>query len=268
MTGARRASAGVEIEPPLEAFRAAYDAGRPSVVWTRLVADLETPVSAMLKLGRDRPMSFLLESVEGGAVRGRYSIIGLQPDIIWRAFGDRAEINRSPARDPSAFKRLKEGTLKALRSLIAESRIDLPPELPPMSSGIFGYMAYDTVRLIERLPTEKPDPLGLPDAILIRPTVMVIFDALKDEMTVVTPVFPRARQTADKAYAAARRRLGEVVGALEAPLPHTPPPASKAAPHPKQTSNTTPEGYEEMVRRGKEYIAAGDIFQVVLSQRF
>ena len=89
------AAVAIEAEPQLAAFTRDWEAARPQIVWTRLVADLETPVSAMLKLSRGRPMSFLLESVEGGAVRGRYSIIGLEPDIVWRAFGDRAEINRT-----------------------------------------------------------------------------------------------------------------------------------------------------------------------------
>ena len=92
----------VEVEPNFDPFADTYAQGRAQVVWTRLVADLETPVSAMLKLSEARPMSFLLESVEGGEVRGRYSIIGLEPDIIWRAFGNRAEINRTPRETPAS----------------------------------------------------------------------------------------------------------------------------------------------------------------------
>ena len=85
--------------------------------------------------------------------------------------------------------------------MLAESAIELPPALPPMAAGIFGYMGYDTVRLIENLPATKPDKLGLPDAILVRPTLIVIFDAVKDEMTVVTPVRPHAGVSAKAAYA-------------------------------------------------------------------
>ncbi|MEZ5774354.1 MAG: anthranilate synthase component I [Hyphomicrobiaceae bacterium] len=250
-----------------EEFRKTHEAGSPQVVATRLVADLETPVSAMLKLGRERPMSFLLESVEGGAVRGRYSIIGCDPDIVWRAFGNRAEINRTPLETPDAFKKVKGGTLEALRALLAESRIDLPEGLPPMASGVFGYMGYDTVRLIEDLPADKPDPLGVPDAILVRPTVMVIFDAVKDEMTVVTTVFPRKKESAEAAWKAALGRLARVVERLDGPLPHAPDRSTEPAPA-LPASNTPTADYMAMVRRAKEYIAAGDIFQVVLSQRF
>ena len=154
------------------------------------VEDCETPVSAFLKLGGGKPMSFLLESVEGGAVRGRYSIIGLEPDLIWRANGTRAEVNRDARGKPNAFTACPEPPLQALHALIAESRIALPEALPPMAAGVFGYLGYDTVRLIEELPPPNPDPIGIPDAILVRPTVIVVFDAVKDSITLVTPVRP------------------------------------------------------------------------------
>ncbi|MEL7544587.1 MAG: anthranilate synthase component I [Pseudomonadota bacterium] len=255
------------FSPDPTAFAVTYDDGKPQVVWTRLVADLETPVSALLKLAPGRANSFLLESVEGGSVRGRYSIIGFDPDIIWRAHGDQPEINRTPRKDPEKFRPLKTGTLKALRRLLAESRIELPEELPPMVAGVFGYMGYDTVRLIEHLPTEKPDPLGVPDSILIRPTLMVVFDAVKDEMTVVTTVYPKRSQSAAAAYDAASERLARAVAALERPLMQLPGDAPSAK-RPQISSNTAKQQYQGMVQRAKEYIRAGDIFQVVLSQRF
>jgi anthranilate synthase component 1 len=258
----------IEAQPSRGAFLEAFDRGAPQLVWTRLVADLETPVSAMLKLSRDRPMSFLLESVEGGAVRGRYSMIGLEPDIIWRAFGNRAEINRNPAGAPGEFTKEKADTLASLRALLAESKIDVSADLPPMAAGVFGYMGYDTVRLVEHLPDANPDVLGIPDAILVRPTVMVIFDAVKDEMTVATPVYPRPRLSAGTAYEDALARLAKVVTALDEPLPHTAHAAIEASDGGEPASNTTPAEFHEMVLQAKEYIAAGDIFQVVLSQRF
>src|ERR1700682_4673517 len=162
----------MQIEPQSGAFAKCYARGEPQVAWTTLVADLETPVSAFLKIAAGRPMSFLLESVEGGAVRGRYSVIGLDPDLIWQTNGPRAEINRNAERKPSAFApcpppakttRTAERTpsasapspqppLEALRALIAESRIALPADLPPMAAGVFGYLGYDMVRLVEELP--------------------------------------------------------------------------------------------------------------------
>ena len=256
--------------PAFAAFKDGYDAGHPQVVWTRLVADLETPVSAYLKVaGSGKSMSFLLESVEGGATRGRYSIIGLEPDLIWRAHGETAEINRTPSADANAFVKDHQSTLASLRAILAESTISLPEGLPPMSAGIFGYMGYDTVRLIETLPEMGPDALGVPDAILIRPTLILIFDSVKDETTIVTPVRAVAGQSADAAYDAAKTRLAAAVRLLDVPLPHR---AASAATLvdtlPEPVSNTTPSEFLGMVGKAKEYITAGDIFQVVLSQRF
>ncbi|NJO53590.1 MAG: anthranilate synthase component I [Bacteroidales bacterium] len=253
----------LKIEPALEAF----PADRPSVVWTTLVADLETPVSAFLKLAEGRPNAVLLESVEGGAMRGRYSILAMAPDVIWRCRGASSEINRSALTAPDAFESCAEPPLQALRALVTESAIDLPPGLPPMAAGIFGYLGYDMVRLMEKLPADKPDPIGVPDAILIRPTIVVVFDAVRDEITLVTPVRPVAGVNASQAYARAVDRLTEMVERLDAPLDKTPP-ATDGALTADLTSNTTPAEYHAMVAKAKEYILAGDIFQVVLAQRF
>ncbi len=256
------------VSPNFEDFARSYGQGRNQVVWTTLVADLETPVSAMLKLADGRPNSFLLESVEGGAVRGRYSIIGMKPDLIWRCRGDAAEINRQARVDPHRFEPVAGGALNALRAIIAESHIDLPPELPPMAAGLVGYMSYDTVRLMENLPDENPDVLGLPDATFIRPTVMAIFDSVLDLVTVVTPVWPQAGRDAAAAYALAAERLNDVVADFQRSLPYGRAHEEALQPLPEPQSNTTKEEYLAMVARAKEYIAAGDVFQVVPSQRF
>jgi anthranilate synthase component 1 len=258
----------IEALPALDDFKAKYDAGEPQVVWTRLVADLETPVSAYLKLCTGAAMSLLLESVEGGATRGRYSVIAFEPDIVWRALGNEAEICRDPQAKKPVFEAEKADTLTSLRALLVASRLELPPGLPPMAAGVFGYMAYDTIRLVERLPGGNPDPLGVPDAVLIRPTVVVIFDNVKDEMTLVTPVRSADGEKADKAYKAATKRLRKVIEALDQPIEHELLPAARKLVAPEPTSNTTERDYLAMVDRAKEYIRAGDIFQVVLSQRF
>jgi anthranilate synthase component 1 len=258
----------MEILPGGSAFAARYAAGEPQLVWTTLVGDLETPVSAFLKLAGGKPHSFLFESVEGGAVRGRYSIIGLDPDLIFRAEGGRAEINREAREKPDAFAPCKQATLAALRDLVAESKLAIPPELPPMAAGIFGYLGYDMVRQMEKLPQPNPDPIGIPDAILIRPTVIVVFDAVKDAMTVITPVRPEKGVGAKAAQARATERLSAVVDTLEKPLDKQPPPPNFDPLKIATQSNTTPAEYERMVLAAKEYIMAGDVFQVVLSQRF
>lgn len=256
------------VTPSPQDFAAVYDAGGAQVVATTLVGDLETPVSAYLKLAEGRANAFLFESVEGGAVRGRYSIIGLKPDLIWRSAGGRSEINRAAAENAEDFSPCPGRPLEALRALVAESRIDVPEGLPPMSAGVFGYLGYDMVREMEELPAPNPDVLHVPDAVMLRPTVIVIFDSVRDEITVVTPVRPREGVTAAAAHARAVDRLTEIVDGLDRAVPKEP--ASELRPHDAyaMTSNTAPADYEAMVLRAKEYIAAGDIFQVVLSQRF
>ncbi len=257
-------------------FKAGYDAGRPQVVAASLIADLETPVSAMLKLADGKPMSFLLESVTGGAIRGRYSIIGLKPDLIWRCFGDKAEINRTPRIDLKAFEPHQVGlggALASLREILAESRIvDIPADLRPIAAGLFGYMGYDMVRLMERLPqagNAKPDPLGVPDGMFIRPTLLAIFDNIEDSITLVTPVWPQWSIDAAAAWQSACERLADAATDFTRSLPFRREPvmdipAKAEAPR----SFTAAPDYMAGVERAKDYIRAGDIFQVVLSQRF
>ncbi|TCT01544.1 anthranilate synthase component I [Aquabacter spiritensis] len=249
-----------------DAFAQLYLRGEAQVVSTTLIADLETPVSAFLKIAGERPNSFLLESVEGGETRGRYSMIGLEPDLIWRTQDGRAEINRSAATDPDAFTPCPEAPLDALRALLADSAIALPEGAPPMAAGVFGYLGYDMVRQMERLGPAKPDPIGVPDALLIRPTIMVVFDAVKDELTAITPVRPRPGVSAKAALEAALDRLDGIVAALDRPMAHPAPEPFHG--HVEALSNTTEAEFCAMVDRAKDYIRAGDVFQVVLSQRF
>jgi anthranilate synthase component 1 len=258
----------MQIEPSTSAFAERYGRGQAQVVWTTLVGDLETPVSAFLKLGGGKPLSFLLESVEGGAVRGRHSIIGIEPDLVWRTIGSKAEINRTARSKPDAFVPCPQPPLAALRALIEESRIDLPDSLPPMAAGVFGYLGYDMVRLMEELPPENPDPIGIPDAIMLRPTLIVVFDAVKDSITVVTPVRPEPGVDAKAALARATERLGQIVDALDRPLDKSLAEYDEGPLDVPPVSNTTPAEYAAMVGRAKEYIAAGDAFQIVLAQRF
>ncbi len=256
-------------EPGFDAFAADYEAGRPCLVSVRLVGDLETPVSAYLKLSRGRKgNAFLLESVEGGATRGRYSMIGVDPDVIFRVEGDAAEINRNALDDHDAFTPCGKPPLEALRDLIAESTAPQREGLPPMAAGVFGYLGYDMVRQMERLAPAREDKIGAPDAILLRPTVMVVFDSVRDELCVVTPVRPAASVSARAAHEAALNRLDRIAAALDQPLDHHEAEGEPALLAHKPVSNTPPARFLEMVERAKEYIRAGDIFQVVLSQRF
>ncbi|MGF1474429.1 MAG: anthranilate synthase component I [Geminicoccaceae bacterium] len=252
--------------PPFDLFASRYAAGRSQVLAARIVADLETPVSAMLMLAEGRPNSFLLESVEGGAVRGRYSMIGMKPDLIWRCLDGRAEINRRCQQHRDAFEADEREAFDSLRAILAESRIELDEDLPPMAAGLFGFLSYDMVRLMERLPNANPDPLELPDAVLLRPTVVAVFDNVEDLVTIVTPVWPDAEISAETAYALAGERLANVIADFDRSVPHRAVPgAPRTTPARANMSRTD---FEAAVERAKEYIRAGDIFQVVPSQRF
>jgi anthranilate synthase component I len=258
----------MNFTPDYDVFASAYERGEPQIVFHRLVADLETPVSAMLKLSRNAKYSFLLESVEGGAVRGRYSIIGMHPDIIWKVESNSVAINRKALVDSNGpFEAVELEPLHALRALLAESKIKLHESAPPMAAGVFGYLGYDAVRWMEDLPHQNPDVLGLPDGIMIRPTVMAIFDSVRDEVAVTSPVYPQKAVTAKTAYSRACERISDVVDALDRPLDMALREAD-TLPIKPQSSNTSPDDYKSMVLKAKDYIAAGDIFQVVLSQRF
>ncbi|HUO92991.1 MAG TPA: anthranilate synthase component I [Rhizomicrobium sp.] len=258
------------IEPDVAAFAKAYDEGRPQAVYARRVADLDTPVSAYLKLAEGRDNVFLLESVQGGETRGRYSVVGLKPDLIWRCRDGKAEINRNARGAPDAFEKAEDGDrpFESLRHLFQATRMDLPPHLPPMAVGLFGYLGYDLVRAVERLGPPPADTLGLPDAILLRPTITAIFDNVRDEITIVSPVWPEAGVNARTAYARACERVIDTISDLERPAPALQVSDSNMGRGPGIESNTTIEDYLKIVERAKEYVRAGDIFQVVPSQRF
>lgn len=252
--------------PEFSAFRAALEAGLGQIVWRERVADLDTPVGAFLKLtGGAQPNAFLLESIEGGAARGRYSAIGMAPDLVWRCSGGKAEINRHALSAPHAFVPEEGLALDSLRRLITNCRMPVPAGMPPMAAGLFGYLGYDLVRLIERLPDKNPDVLGVPDAVLTRPTVMAIFDHVRDTLTLCAPVWPGGEPEA--AWEAAQSRLDEAEAALDRPVPRPAPPAVLPA-LPQPSSNFTEDSFIAAVLKAKEYIRAGDAFQIVPSQRF
>lgn len=258
-----------DIRPDLDRFAERYRGGEPQLVWRRIIDDLETPVSAFLKLAGGRPYSFLFESVEGGAWRGRYSIIAMQPDAVWRCFADRAEVARDAAETPTAFSPEPDDALSSLRRFIDAARLPIPPELPPMAAGVFGALGYDMIRLAEPVGPAKPDAMGLPDGVLMRPQIVAVFDSIAQEIIVVTPVRPRQGSTdAGAAYEAATARLDAVAEALRRPLDRADAAAEPPQPAAALASPVSREAYGEMVERARDYIAAGDVFQVVPSHRF
>ncbi len=258
----------MDLTPSFEDFAKAYEAGENQVVYARLAADLDTPVSLMLKLTGAHKDAFMLESVTGGEVRGRYSIIGMKPDLIWQTHGTESRINRTARFDPDGFTPQDGDPLTNLRALIAESKIDLPEDLPQASAGLFGYLGYDMIRLVEHLPNINPDPLGLPDACMLRPSVVAVLDGVKGEVTVVSPAWVSDGQSARAAYAQAAERVMDAVRDLERAMPQAARDLGEAHEVSPPVSNFTKEGYMAAVEKAKEYIKAGDIFQVVPAQRW
>ena len=247
-------------------FQQQYEAGKSQIVWRRIVADLETPIGTYLKLAEGRKNTYLLESVQDATVRGRYSIIGTQPDVILKVEAGQASINRQAQLNDTTFEPLPGLPLDALRQLVAESQIEVPEGLPPQSAGIYGYLGYEMVRYMEVLPRTNPDDLHTPEAILLRPSLLAIFDTLKDELYLTAPVYVRDGVTARQAYEAAEGRIDDAISRLSRALP-TVPADTEIVPI-AVTSNTSREDYAAMVAKAQDYITAGDIFQVVLSQRF
>lgn len=256
-----------EISPVFDEFSCALSAGNAQVVFSRRVLDLETPVSAMLKLQRECSHYFLLESVEGGETRGRYSIIGLYPDMAWRCVGNKPERSFTPPFADDSFEPEWDASLDSLRALIRRHRIDLPEGLPPMAAGLVGYMGYNMVKLMERLPSNSPDSIGIADAYFIRPRLFLIFDAVDGVVYLIAPVWETSGD-ASALYAEACARIEHVSALLQGPVDQRNYYKAKPITDFEFTSNTSTETYSSNIEKAKDYIAAGDIFQVVLSQRF
>jgi anthranilate synthase component I len=257
----------MQLSPSFAEFEAGWAAGRNQIVWARLAADLDTPVSLMLKLGDARADTFMLESVTGGEVRGRYSIVGMKPDLVWQCRGTQSRINREARFDRQSFTDLPGPPLQTLRDLLAECRIEMPGDLPAVSAGLFGYLGYDMIRLVEHLPDVNPDPLDLPDAELIRPSVVAVLDGVKGDVTVVAPAWVSGGLSARAAYAQAAERVMDALRDLDR-APSAARDFGEASPVGPAQSNFTHDGYKAAVEKAKDYIRAGDIFQVVPSQRW
>lgn len=240
--------------------------GAPALVWRKIVADCDTPVGVAQRLMESGRGDFLLESVEGGEVRGRYSLLGLDPDLVFRASEGEAAVNSIWKRDREAFERCPRDAMSELRALADTCRIDVPDALPPALACLVGYFGYETIGLVETLPRAKPSELALPDMLFVRPTVILVFDGLSDELFCIAPIW----SAADDPYAAieaAGARIDETLRSLDQPRPHAPRLSGNVA-QPRLAPVMWGDDYKAMVARAKDYIVAGDIFQVVLAQRF
>ncbi len=257
----------MQISPSFEVFEEKFKHQNAQLVWARLSADMETPVSAATKLDNEKFLA-LFESVEGGETRARFSFIVVEPELIWRSRDGKAEINHSPT-SSNDFKPCQKEVFESLRSLMDETKIDIPSELPAMAYGLFGYMSYDMVRHMEVLPHHNEDNINIADSVYVRPRIVIVFDAAKDEMLVISAIRKREDLNAESAWLEAKARLKEVLIKLDKPLKkrsYLLPEMDEEQLEPRP--NMEKSRFFDMVRKAKEYILAGDIFQVVLSQRF
>ena len=252
--------------PSLEEVQGLAASGNTIPIFRELPADLETPVSVYLKLRNGGP-SFLLESVVKGEQVGRYSFLGVRPPLTLCAQGDQMVIGET---DGAELERRQGDPFAALRSLLADRRPVEVPGLPRFSGGAVGYFGYDTVRFIEQLPETAQRKLAIPDMLLLFSDNLVVFDHVKHKLLVIANMLiegqgPSADEEIRTAYTDATARIDAIVSDLRQPL--TPPQSPPVGGSTEWRSNFTQEQYEEVVRNAKEYIAAGDIFQVVPSQR-
>lgn len=253
----------MSVTPEFTAFKKEYKSGRNQVVYSKLTSDLDTPVSIMLKLAGAKKNSFILESVTGGEIRGRYSIIGMDPDLIWKCEEKQSFLSSGD----SVFKPISGQPLSVFRDLLQQSVINLPKELPQSSAGLFGYFGYDMVRHVENLPNLNKDTLGLPDAMFIRPSIIAVLDGVKGEVILVAPVFYEPKVDEKEAFKKAKEKISSAILELKK---QTITDRNLGAPGEMEepTSNFTKDEYKAAVNKAKNYINNGDIFQVVPSQRW
>lgn len=245
--------------------RRALQGGKPALVWQKIIADTQTPVGIASKLIEPKRGDFLLESVEGGKTRGRYSLIGLKPDLVFKAKGKEAWINKEWQDDSRAFRSCNTSSINALRELEQACRLDVPNELPPTLACLVGYFGFETVCLVEKVPETASSELNLPDMLFVRPTVILIFDGLTDTLYAVTPIW--SAKDADLAIEKAQNTINGIFSKIAEPKERV-----DLSHHHLEDMNLRPvideNHYKTMVTRAKEYINAGDVFQVVLAQRF
>jgi anthranilate synthase component I len=254
----------MHINTGFETFKKNYEEKKPQLVWYKMVADMDTPITASLKLMQGDAPFFLLESVEQGEKRGRYSIIGMEPDLVWKCDEKHAEISR----DNQEFIGVEGEILDSFRAVFAESQLEIPEGLPPMASGLIGYMSYDAIRFIEKtVPDSNPDTIKVPVGLFMRPTIMVVFDSVTTSLFVVVSVRDLSGDAED-AYLSARSKIERIVTRLRSVNIAQHQAEDSGKKEIEFVSSHSPEEYCQMVNKAKEYIFAGDIFQVVPSQRF
>ena len=256
-----------EIFPSFQKFKKIGNYNQ--LIFKKIIADKETPVSIFEKICGDKNNCFLLESVTGGENKARYSIIGLKPDMVWESIGGECRVAENLQKSSKLeFRVLNNKPLIELKETIDSCKIDIPEGLPPMIAGLFGYVSYDVIRLIENLPNINNDELGVPDIRLIRPTILIVLDSIKNELIVASPAWANDKQSLKNTYDYSVKMIEKTVSQVAQPRKKA---TAKKVPNSyigKPVSNFTKKAYLNIVNRAKKYIKSGDIFQVVPSQRW
>ncbi len=237
-------------------------------VYGEIIADMDTPLTLFAKVAGEHRHIFLFESMEGGEKWGRYSFIGFDPLLTFVSAGDKVTISEA-GRAGMTVREVSANPLQALRDLVGEMEAAEYEGLPRFCGGAVGFLGYDMVRFMEELPDDRPDH-GLPDSSFMIPRIVLVYDSLKQKVTVVCWVKKEQGDSAAELYGAAISAIEEVIRRLRLPVPpeFAAVPDTAEAPAHSFTANMEKSRFCEMVERAKEYILAGDIIQVVLSQRF
>ena len=259
------------FRPDKKLFKKNYDSGKPQLLYSILSADLNTPVSVLLKFKKER-YSFLLESVEKGSNKGRYSVLGIKPDLIWKCKDKECQIEQTINKKKSTHVEKKLTPIESLKLLFKKNKFKIPENLPPMSSGLFGYLGYDMIKYFENINLNNKDDLNLPESIFIRPTIMVIFDNVSDKLFIINTVWPNS-DNSEKAFLDSLNQVKKILVLISKPLnlfanKHEKIDYSSKTLLKKVSSNTEFKQFKKMITQAKKYIFSGDVFQVVLSRCF
>ena len=243
-----------------------YNSGKPLIIQKELIADFETPISSLIKISKNEKYSFLLESVEGGDQRGRFSLLGCNPDIIWEIKDNKVKIKSFDNDLDLSF--LSKEPIKSLKELLKFSKIKRDYNLPPFPV-LVGYLGYPMIRFMEEINLKNKDEINIPDAVMIRPKLVAVFDNIKDTINIMTPIYPNKNTSANFALKNAKNIIEKAIRKLNKDIPKNP--INKENKKNKQIkfkSNYSKKKYFEIIKKAKSYIRKGDIFQVVTSQRF
>ena len=260
------------FKPNLSSFKKKYRLNKPQILYTALSADLYTPVSTLIKFQTEKYV-FLFESVEKGNHRGRYSVIGIRPDLIWECKNNES-FRRIVAKNKTVRKiKDKHSPIQSLKKLFKKNKFKIPDNLPPMSSGLFGYLGYEMISHFENIKFRNKDILNLPDSIFIRPSLMLIFDNIKDNLFIIKTIWPDETLSAEKSFESSFREINAILAKLKKNTKYKSFKKSKKILDKRIIdknvySNMDFKNFKTNVEKAKEYIFSGDIFQVVLSRYF